>query len=55
MTMPDKQRPGDRPGAAQRTPEPSFGPDEEGELPLAPDAIDKDKAAWVHQDHPGGD
>jgi hypothetical protein len=55
MITPDKERTGHRPDAAQRTPEPSFGPDEEGELPLAPDAVGKDKAAWVHQDRPGSD
>ncbi len=37
---------------SERTPEPSFGPDEEGEVPLTPDAIGKDKAAWVHEDKP---
>lgn len=31
-----------------REPEPSWGPDEEGELPLAPDHIPgKDSGAWV--------
>ena len=31
-------------------PEPSFGPDEEGEVPLEPHNIPKhDKAAWVHE------
>jgi hypothetical protein len=33
-----------------RKPEPSFGPDEEGEVPLKEDAIPRhDKAAWVHE------
>ena len=33
-----------------RKPEPSYGPDEEGEVPLKEDAIPRhDKAAWVHE------
>ncbi|MDZ7894154.1 MAG: hypothetical protein U5M50_03850 [Sphingobium sp.] len=35
----------------ERKPEPSYGPDEEGEVPLKPEHIPKkDKAAWVHED-----
>ena len=34
-----------------RQPEPSYGPDEEGEVPLKPHNIPKDdKAAWVSED-----
>ncbi|MFS0736569.1 hypothetical protein ABC347_05925 [Sphingomonas sp. 1P06PA] len=38
------------PDPEPRSPEPAFGPDEEGELPLEPDAIPEDEAAWVHVD-----
>lgn len=38
------------PDPEPRRPEPAFGPDEEGEVPLPPDAIPDDKAAWVHVD-----
>lgn len=34
----------------KRKPEPSFGPDEEGEVPLLPDEITEDSSAWVHVD-----
>ena len=34
----------------KRKPEPSFGPDEEGELPLSPAGITDDPGAWVHVD-----
>ena len=34
----------------KRTPEPSFGPDEEGEVPLTPEEITDDPGAWVHVD-----
>jgi hypothetical protein len=33
-----------------RTPEPSMGPDEEGEIPLTRHQIPKDHAAWVHEE-----
>jgi len=38
-------------GFPRPTPEPSFGPDEEGEAPLDRDAVDSDRAAWVHRDN----
>ena len=34
----------------KRTPEPSFGPDEEGEVPLRKRDIDGDPNNWVHVD-----
>lgn len=41
---PKKQKP------QHREPEPSFGPDEEGEVPLEPDQIpSKDRRAWVRE------
>lgn len=35
-----------------RTPEPSFGPDEEGDVPPPDGRRLDDTAAWVHQDPP---
>lgn len=45
--LPDKETPR-RPVKKERKPEPSMGPDEEGEVPLEPDQIpSKDSGAWV--------
>ncbi|NJC33740.1 hypothetical protein GGR88_001214 [Sphingomonas jejuensis] len=33
----------------EHKPEPSHGPDEEGEVPLPEHAHDDDRAAWVHK------
>ena len=39
-------------GGGRRTPEPVSGPDEEGEVPLGPDAAATDRdGAWVHLDN----
>ena len=39
-----------KPEPQQREPEPSFGPDEEGEVPLEPDQIPRnDSKAWVKE------
>jgi hypothetical protein len=41
-------------GSAARDPEPSYGPDEEGEVALRPDAIPPEAekpGAWVKADH----
>lgn len=35
----------------ERKPEPSYGPDEEGELPIEPDGKLHDRASWVHTRH----
>ena len=40
---------------AGRTPEPSYGADEEGDVPLPQDGATTDPAAWVHVDDPDGD
>lgn len=37
---------------AGRTPEPSYGADEEGDTPLPADGATDDPAAWVHVDKP---
>ena len=37
---------------AGRTPEPSYGADEEGDVPLPEDGATDDPAAWVHVDDP---
>ena len=39
----------DDPNDAAHEPEPSHGPDEEGEAPLAEEAHQDDRAAWVHR------
>ncbi|MBU3079283.1 hypothetical protein [Sphingomonas quercus] len=33
-----------------REPEPSYGPDEEGDVPIDEDAVIDDPASWVHVD-----
>lgn len=44
----NKQKPSDQSAQQGRKPEPSMGPDEEGEVPLEPDQIPpKDSGAWV--------
>lgn len=35
----------------KREPEPAFGPDEEGEIPVDPPGPER-KSAWVHRDEP---
>lgn len=37
---------------AGRMPEPSYGADEEGDVPLPTDGASDDPAAWVHVDRP---
>ena len=37
-----------QPPPPDREPEPSFGPDEEGELPIAPEKVPDDNASWVN-------
>lgn len=45
-----RNRKSEKTDAGRREPEPSWGPDEEGELPLEPDHIpNKDSGAWVKQ------
>ncbi len=51
--VPDRGGSGGRKGGAC-PPEPSLGPDEEGEVPLDRDAVDGDAAAWVHRDREAG-
>lgn len=39
-------------GPKRREPEPSFGPDEEGDVPIRKRAVSDDCDSWVHVCHP---